>query len=211
MVQWLRRRFVTGFFVIVPLIISVAALVWVFGIVDGVTSPFFARVLGRQVPGLGMVVTGVLVLLVGVVATNVFGRRLLQRLERLLLQVPVFRTVYAPVRQLVAAFSPDNDTGFKQVVLVDCPGRGLVLGFLTREFTVSEPGGPARLMAAVYVPTNHLYLGDVLIFPREALRFPDLGVQDAIGIFLTGGTSLPAHVAAEGPAGAARMGGAQPE
>jgi len=209
--QWLRRRFVTGFFVIVPLIISVAALVWVFGIVDGITSPFFARVLGRQVPGLGMVVTGVLVLLVGVVATNVFGRRLLQRLERLLLQVPVFRTVYAPVRQLVAAFSPDNETGFKQVVLVECPGRGLVLGFLTREFTVSEPGGPPRLMAAVYVPTNHLYLGDVVIFPREALRFPDLAVQDAIGIFLTGGTSLPARVAATGPAGAAPTGVAEPE
>ncbi len=210
--QWLRRRFVTGFFVIVPLIISVAALVWVFGIVDGITSPFFARVLGRQVPGLGMVVTGVLVLLVGVLATNVFGRRLLQRLERLLLQVPVFRTIYAPVRQLVAAFSPDNETGFKQVVIVECPGRGLVLGFLTREFTVSGPeDGPPRLMAAVYVPTNHLYLGDVAIFPREALRFPDLAVQDAIGIFLTGGTSLPAHVAAAGPAEAARTGGAHQE
>src|SRR5690606_18935028 len=204
--QWLRRRFVTGFFVIVPLIISVAALVWVFGIVDGITSPFFARVLGRQVPGLGMVVTGVLVLLVGVVATNVFGRRLLQRLERLLLQVPVFRTIYAPVRQLVAAFSPDNETGFKQVVIVECPGRGLVLGFLTREFSVAGPDGRDQAMAAVYVPTNHLYLGDVLIFPRESLRFPDLTVQDGIGIFLTGGASLPARVAAGGVVPVVRAG-----
>ena len=209
--QWLRRRFVTGFFVTVPLVISVAALVWIFGIVDGFAGPFFARVLGREVPGLGMVVTAVLVLLVGVVATNVIGRRLLQRLENGLLLVPVFRTVYAPVKQLVAAFSPDNETGFKQVVLVENAGRGLVLGFLTREFTVAGPDGPDRRMAAVYVPTNHLYLGDVLIFPREALRFPDLTVQDAIGIFLTGGASLPGHVGAPDPAGAVRAGTALPE
>ncbi len=195
MTQWLRRRFVAGFFVTVPLIVSVAALVWIFGIIDGFTAPFYARVLKRDVPGLGMLTTAIVVLVVGVIATNVIGRRLLQRLEHWLLLVPVFRVVYAPVKQLIVAFSPENETGFKQVVLVEDAGRGLVLGFLTREFTVVDPDGGSRRMAAVYVPTNHLYLGDVLIYPRERLRFPDLGVQDGISIFLTGGMALPARVA----------------
>jgi uncharacterized membrane protein len=134
------------------------------------------------------------VLLVGVVATNVIGRRVLQRLEHWLLLVPVFRTVYAPVKQLIVAFSPDNETGFKQVVVVEDPQRGLVMGFLTREFQVDGPSGGSRAMAAVYVPTNHLYLGDVVIHPRERLLFPDLTVEEGIRIFLTGGMALPGRI-----------------
>jgi uncharacterized membrane protein len=195
MLAWLRRRFITGFFVTVPLIVSVAALVWGFRVVDGVTAPLYQRLLGRDVPGLGLLTGALVVLLVGVLAANVIGRRILQRLEHWLLLVPVFRTVYAPVKQLIAAFSPDNETGFKQMVLVDDPARGLVMGFLTREFMLIEPAGRATPMAAVYVPTNHLYLGDVLIFPRERLQFPDLTVEDGIRIFLTGGMALPGHVA----------------
>jgi len=194
MLAWLRRRFITGFFVTVPLIVSVAALVWGFGVVDGVTAPLYHRLLGRDVPGLGLLTGAVAVLMVGVLAANVIGRRILQRLEHWLLLVPVFRTVYAPVKQLIAAFSPDNETGFKQVVFVDDPARGLVMGFLTREFVLADSGGPARPMAAVYVPTNHLYLGDVLIFPRQQLQFPDLTVEDGIRIFLTGGMAMPGHV-----------------
>jgi uncharacterized membrane protein len=130
----------------------------------------------------------------GVVATNVIGRRVLQRLEHWLLLVPVFRTVYAPVKQLIVAFSPENETGFKQVVIVEDPQRGLVMGFLTREFQVEDPSGASRPMAAVYVPTNHLYLGDIFIHPRDRLQFPDLTVEDGIRIFLTGGMALPPRV-----------------
>ena len=71
-----------------------------------------------------------LVLAVGGLATNVLGKRLLQRGESYLLRLPVFRTVYAPVKQLVAAFSPENEMAFKRVVLVDDDQNGYVLGFL---------------------------------------------------------------------------------
>src|SRR6266478_6623695 len=116
--QWLRRNFIAGFFVTLPLFISVAAFIWIFNVVDGLTTPFYDRLLGRRIPGLGTLSTAVAVLLVGAFATNVIGKRLLQRVEGYLLRVPVFRTIYAPVKQLVVAFSPDNQYGFKQVVLV---------------------------------------------------------------------------------------------
>src|SRR5581483_10650713 len=103
---WLRRRFIAGFFVTVPLFISIAALVWTFNVVDGATTPLYDRLLGRRIPGLGTLSTAVFILMVGVFATNVIGRRVLQRAEGYLLRVPVFRTIYAPVKQLVAAFSP---------------------------------------------------------------------------------------------------------
>ena len=195
MVQWLRRNFIAGFFVTVPLVISIAALVWIFRLVDGSLGPMYARWLNREVPGLGIATTALVVLLVGTLATNVIGKRILARTESYLLRVPVFRTIYAPVKQLVVAFSPDNEYGFKRVVLVEEPGRGFVLGFLTKEFTVDRGSGTETLVA-VYVPTNHLYLGDIVIYPLERASYPDITVEQGIRIFLTGGMALPPRLKA---------------
>jgi len=190
---WVRRRFLTGFFVTVPLFITVAALVWIFGVVDGLTTPFYDRVIGKRIPGLGILSTAVAIMFVGVVATNVFGRRILTRGEEILLRVPVFKTIYSPLKQLIAAFSPENESGFKRVVLMEHAARGYSIGFLTKEFTVDRGKGP-EAMLAVYVPTNNLYLGDVVICARERALFPDITVEEGIRIFLTGGVALPPNV-----------------
>ena len=202
---WIRRRLLAGFFVSVPLVISVFALVWIFGIIVGLTAPLAAWILqlGEPEPtgtvrllasAVGLLGTVAVVLAVGAVATNVIGQRLLNRGERWLMMIPVFRTIYAPVKQLVVAFSPDNEQGFKRVVMVEDPHRGWVMGFLTKEFTVDRGAG-AESMMAVYVPTNHLYLGDIVLYPRERALFPDLSVEEGIRIFLTGGMSLPGRIA----------------
>ncbi len=188
--SWLRRSFLTGLVVTVPLFITVVTLVWTFRFIDGIATPLSMYFLGREVPGLGVLTTAAFILLAGAVATNVIGRRVLQRGEQWLLSVPLFKTVYAPVRQLVAAFSPDSESGFKKVVIVDDPRRGMVIGFLTREFTLDRGAG-VEPMIAVYVPTNHLYLGDVLVFSRAQAFFPDVSVEDGVRIFLTGGMALP--------------------
>lgn len=190
--QWFRRSFIAGFFVVVPLFISVAALIWLFGVVDGLTTPLYDRVLGQRVPGLGILTTAVVILLAGAIATNVIGKRFLQRGESILLRVPVFKTIYAPVKQLVVAFSPDNEFGFKRVVLLE-DKQGLALGFLTKEFVVDRGKGPEPMLA-VYVPTNHLYLGDIVICERDRATFPDITVEEGIRIFLTGGMALPPRV-----------------
>ena len=191
--SWLRRSFLAGLVVTVPLLITVVALVWTFRFIDGVARPLAEYAIGREVPGLGVLITAVFILATGAVATNVIGRRVLQRGEQWLLSVPLFKTVYAPVKQLVAAFSPDSETGFKKVVIIDDGRRGMVIGFLTREFTIDRGRGP-EAMVAVYVPTNHLYLGDVVVHPREQVFFPDVSVEEGIRIFLTGGMALPPAV-----------------
>ena len=193
--SWLRRTFVAGFFVAVPIVASVVAIIWMFRLVDGWTAPIAVRLVGHRVPGLGIVATMLVLLAIGALATNVIGRRLLQNAERYLLRVPLFRTVYAPVKQLVVAFSPDNEYGFKRVALVADPARGYMLGFLTKEFSLDRGEG-AEEVVAVYVPTNHLYLGDVFVLPRERVTFPDITVEQGIRIFLTGGMALPPRVSA---------------
>jgi uncharacterized membrane protein len=204
--QWLRRSFIAGFFVTVPLFLSVSAFVWLFRIVDGLTTPLFDRLVAdlnlqlpgwgavRHIPGLGILTTAAGIVLVGALATNVIGRRLLQRGEGYLLRVPVFKTIYAPVKQLVVAFSPDNEFGFKRVVMVE-DKRGYALGFLTKEFTLDRGKGPEALVA-VYVPTNHLYLGDIVVCERERACFPEITVEEGIQIFLTGGMAIPSQTRA---------------
>ena len=195
-VNWLRRSFLTGLVVTVPLLITVVTLVWTFRFIDGIARPVAMFWIGREVPGLGVLMTGGFILLIGAIATNVIGRRMLQQAEGWLLSVPLFKTVYAPVKQLVAAFSPDSESGFKKVVIVDDVKRGMVIGFLTREFTIDRGAGP-EAMIAVYVPTNHLYLGDVAVYPRAQAFYPDLSVEEGVRIFLTGGMALPTAVKQE--------------
>jgi uncharacterized membrane protein len=188
--SWLRRSFLAGLVVTVPLLITVVTLVWFFRFIDGFARPLSMYLLGREVPGLGVLLTAAIILVTGTVATNVIGRRILQRAEGWMLNVPLFKTVYAPVKQLVAAFSPDSETGFKKVVIVDDAQRGMVIGFLTREFTMDRGDGP-EAMVAVYVPTNHLYLGDVFVYRRSQASYPELSVEEGVRIFLTGGMALP--------------------
>ena len=204
MIQWLRARLLAGFFVMVPLIVSLAALYWIFSIIDRFTATLAGEQAGpatrAAVAGLGIVTTMLVVLAVGAVATNVIGRRVLNRAESWLMMIPVFRIIYAPVKQLVVAFSPDNEYGFKRVVMVEDSAQRWVMGFLTKEFTIDRGKGRETLIA-VYVPTNHLYIGDVLIFPRERAVFPDLDVEEGIRIFLTGGMSLPGDLGSRPEAG----------
>jgi uncharacterized membrane protein len=154
------------------------------------------RLFARDIPGLGIVVTAVIVLIIGAIATNMIGRRLVARGESILLHVPLFRTIYAPVKQLTSAFSPENELGFKRMVLVEDGARGMLLGFLTKEFTVDRGRGPETLLA-VYVPTNHLYLGDVIVCRPERASFPEMSVEEGIRVFLTGGMGIPEKVRAK--------------
>ena len=187
--SWFRRSLIAGTVVIVPLVISVAAFIWLFQLIDGVMRPVYAQWLGREIPGFGLVTMLLLVVMVGALATNVIGGRLLSRGEEYLLRLPVFRAVYGPVKQLVAAFSPDNQMGFKRVVLVDDPHRGLALGFLTKEFGIDKDD-MLETYVAVYVPTNHIYFGDIHIYPASKLLFPDMTVQEGVQVFLTGGMAM---------------------
>jgi uncharacterized membrane protein len=79
------------------------------------------------------------------------------------------------------------------VALIEDASRGYMLGFLTKEFSVDRGQGSEALVA-VYVPTNHLYLGDVIICQRDRVWYPDITVEQGIRIFLTGGMALPGRL-----------------
>jgi uncharacterized membrane protein len=187
-----KKSIIAGLIVVLPLLVSGLALVWVARLIEGTMSPLLDWLLGRSVPGLGFASALVVVIIVGLVATTVVGSRLLGQGEHIMARIPIFKDIYVPVKQLVSSFSPDNESGFKRVVLVPYAGtNGLAFGFLTKEFRSQNVNGDSEVWASVYIPTNHLYLGTVLCYPWSDLRFPDLSVEEAVRIALTGGTALP--------------------
>jgi uncharacterized membrane protein len=187
-----KKSLIAGLIVVLPLLVSGLVLVWIARLIEGTMSPLLEWVVGRSIPGLGFATALLLVATVGLAATTVVGSRLLGQGEHIMARVPIFKDIYVPVKQLVSAFSPENEAGFKRVVLVPYAGAsGLALGFLTREFQAKGTKGASETWASVYVPTNHLYLGSVLCYPWSEIRFPDLSVEEAVRIALTGGTAFP--------------------
>jgi uncharacterized membrane protein len=189
----LKKSFVTGIFVTVPLVVSVALLLWFFEKADDLFSPVIGGIVRTivpgavHIPGTGILSGIVIILLVGFFARNVAGRRILDALDRLIHRIPLLRTVYSTIKQLTNAFSPENTRSFKEVLLVEYPREGsFALGF--RTMTVEE--GDRRL-AVVYVPTNNLYLGEVLFFPEEKVVRMEITVEQAVKVLVSGGTAAP--------------------
>jgi len=189
----LKKSFVTGVFVIVPLVVSVALLLWFFEKVDNLFSPVIDGIVRvvlpgmSHIPGTGILSGIVVILLVGMIARNVVGKRLLDALDRLIQRLPGFRTVYSTIKQLTNAFSPESTRSFKEVLLVEYPREGsFALGF--RTMTAEENG---RRLAVVYVPTNNLYLGDVLFLPEDEVVRLEMTVEQAVRILVSGGTAAP--------------------
>ncbi len=198
--SWFKVRFFTGVFVTLPVVLT-AWVFWLFyASVDDFMAPLYEQFLGRHIPGLGFLTAILIIFVVGVFATNVVGRRILQWGERLIRYVPLVRRVYPTVKDFVDAFSPNRRAGFREFVIVEHPRDGAyAYGFLTGDVYV-EGTKPAALLS-VYVPTNHLYLGDVVLVPRDTVVSTGLSIEDGIRIILSAGTAAPSRLPHEGTSG----------
>jgi len=189
----LKKSFLTGAFVLLPLWVSIALLRWFFGKVDNLFSPVLDGLVQRtfpgttHVPGTGILAGLVIILLLGLFARNVVGKRILDALDLLIQRIPGYRTVYSTVKQLTNAFSPENTRSFKEVLLVEYPRVGTyALGF--RTMTVEENG---RNLVVAYIPTNNLYLGEVLFIPEESAVRLEMTVEQAVRLLMSGGIASP--------------------
>lgn len=186
-----KRTFFTGLVVVIPILITAFALYWLFRLLDGFLSPYIHEVAGREIPGLGILIEIVVIFLVGVVATNVLGSRILNWFQTLLMNTPVVKNIYPTIKQLVEAFHPSSSSSFKKVVLVEYPKMGtFAVGFLTSEVALKGDPRNQRLYS-VYLPTNNLYLGNVALFKEEDLIVTDFTVEEGLKIVLSGGTAFP--------------------
>jgi uncharacterized membrane protein len=207
-----KKSFLTGVFVLVPLALSLMLLLWFFEKVDTLFSPVLDGVVRTlfpgtdHVPGTGILAGLIIILLLGTLARSVVGKRLLDALDRLIERIPGYRGVYSTIKQLTDAFSPQNTKSFKEVLLVEYPMEGsYALGF--RTMTVEE--GKRRLVV-VYIPTNHLYLGEVIFIPEEKAVRLEMSIEQAVRLLVSAGIAAPRELRrVEDGAGA--VGGAEVE
>jgi uncharacterized membrane protein len=189
--NWLKSRFIAGFFFTVP-VFATGWILWKFWSgIDDIFGPMYERIFRRPVPGLGFLTAIGVILLMGMIARNVVGRRVLALSDRLLLKVPIYRRLYPSVKMLIDSFSPERRSAFRAVVLVQHPRPGeYAFGFVTSELTLDTPEGK-RDMVTVFVPTNNLYLGDITVVPRADVIATGLPVEEGLRIILSAGTATP--------------------
>lgn len=190
----LQRYFVTGFFTVIPFGLSALIVWWLVAFIDNSLGPVAWTLTGRHIPGLGLASALLLVLGAGWLTTNVIGERLLEFFESVFLNIPVFKWFYGTAKQATEAFSPHKKDAFKSVVLVEYPRPGVYsIGFVTGE-TVLDHGGSHKHLSSVYVPSNHVYIGEVVLAPKDHLVATTMTVQQGIQAVLAAGAGLPEHI-----------------
>lgn len=192
-----KRRFLAGLLVSIPVIITFLIIAWFFKFVDGLLGRLYDNILGYHVTGLGFISTLVLIFIVGVISTNVFGRKVIEYFEKIMLKIPLFKSIYTAIKQLVDAFSPESKgSAFKRFVVVEYPRPGVfVFGFLTKECTIkADKEGKEFSLRAIYIPTNNLYLGEIALFKNEEVFYTNIPVDEGIKIILSGGIATPGRI-----------------
>ncbi|RMH61603.1 MAG: DUF502 domain-containing protein [Zetaproteobacteria bacterium] len=189
----LRRYLIAGVIALAPLLVTVAIVDWLLKLSDKALALLPAAYqpaswLGMEIPGFGVLLAVVFIIVVGAVTTHVLGRRLMRLFDRLMERIPLIRTVHKTTRQLLGTLFSDSSRAFREVVLVPFPKPGQwAIGFVTGEGHMPAEAGGARCLA-VFVPSTPLPTTGWLLFvaPEDLTRM-DISVEEGMKLVLSGG------------------------
>ncbi len=191
----MRNHFLAGLAVVIPIAVTIFLIGLVVRKVDSWVKPLIPpqynpdTYLNFPVPGIGLLISIIMIWFLGVVATNFFGSRLLRLGESLLERVPVVRPIYGTIKQIVTAITSQKDRAFQEVCLVEYPRKGLyAIGFITKELG----GAPAHVLGggyvSVFVPTTPNPTSGFLLFvKRSDLSVLDMTVEEGIKMVISSG------------------------
>ncbi len=197
---WLRTIFVSGLLAILPVGATVYIMLLLYRMIDsfvGKNTPFgstIERAVGRWVPGLGIVITILLVFLIGFIMRGVLGRTLHYHFERIFFWFPGVRKMYGTLKQFTnALLNRSSSSSFQQVVMFEYPKEGInVLGLVTNEDLGKLQDALDEECVLVYTPTAPNPLsGYMLIIPKRLLTYVDMPVEDALSMVISSGSALP--------------------
>jgi len=185
----IRGQFVTGLLVVVPVAASILILIWVFDGIDHILQPVIRAIAGHDIRGVGFGVAIVLIFVVGIVARNFIGRRLMRYGNYLMMRVPVLRGLYSGIRQIMQTVASPDKPSFLQVVLVEFPRKDIwALGFITKEVT-TENGEKFLNVLIPHSPTP--WSGSFEIVKEKDIIRTQIAVDDAVKMIVSGGMTTP--------------------
>jgi len=182
----IRDTFLTGLFVFIPIAITVWIVVWLLSFVNSLVLPYLRYVLPiPDIPGVGILITVLLVFITGVIAQNYFGKKLISLWDELINRIPLVRSIYIATKQLMEnLFNSKGKGKFKETVLVEFPRKGMLsIGFVANKIQLDE-----KTYYLVYIPTAPNPTSGYTIFVEEnEVKHTDLTVEEATKIILSGG------------------------
>lgn len=188
----LKRYFLSGLLITVPLVITYLVLRFLLSAIDGILSPLVLRIFGYSIPGLGILVSILLILLAGVLTRGVIGMKLVSYWERFLHTLPLVRTVYAPAKQLILSIAGPQTDKFNRVVVIPYPRPGIyALAFAAEEVRLGERWGEERFVAVFVPSTPTPFTGFVVMVNKEEVFPTDISIEEAIKFLVSGGIAVP--------------------
>ena len=187
--QHLKAHFLTGIVVLLPAVVSIKILLWLVTKADNLLKPMVEDILGGYVFGAGICLIIPFIFVVGLLAQNYVGKKLVKLVGAIFDRVPFIRTVYSVVRQLLEPFSGEERNTFRQAVLIEFPMKDrFALGFIANDNVGYRDG---QKMITVFLPTNHLHLGTLVIIREDEVIPVDLNVEEALKIIVSCGIVVP--------------------
>jgi uncharacterized membrane protein len=211
--RW-QANFWAGLAIVLPGVISIAVLRWLFGTVANITDTlliFLPAKLTHHDQGSGpmywywslvaLVLATFLIGTVGLLARNYFGKRIIEWVDSALMRIPLLNKIYSATKQVNEAFSSTDKTAFRTVVLVEFPRAGVYsIGFITGDRPEAVQARTGQKVVCVFVPlTPNPTSGFLLMVPEEDVIKLDMSVPDAIKYVISLGAILPAHVPVPSP------------
>ncbi|XP_020255348.1 protein LIKE COV 1-like [Asparagus officinalis] len=189
--SWASKKFMTGCVILSPIAITFYVTWWFIHFVDGFFSPIYSH-LGMDIFGLGFVTSITFIFLVGVFMSSWLGASVLDLGEWFIKKMPLVSYIYSASKQISAAVSPDQTSrAFKEVAILRHPRIGeYAIGFITSTVTLRKNTDDEEL-TCVYVPTNHLYLGDIFLVNSKDIIRPNISIREALEIIASVGMSIP--------------------
>jgi len=183
----INQIFFKGLILVLPVTLSFYLTYWVIVKIESLFKSFLLFTLGKElyIPGLGILLTGVLIMLVGLLVNNFIVGKLINWITKLLERVPLIKIIYNPLKDLMGLIPGGDQARSKpqRVVLVPLPGLGVeALGFVTREELDEIPD---RNLVSVYIPLSYMLGGVTVLIEREKLKKIDMKVDQALKLSVT--------------------------
>jgi len=196
---WLRARLIAGVVIAAPIAISVGIVYWLITVIDARVKPLLPPLLDPEtytniaIPGVGVLVAILGLILLGAIGTNLIGRWMVQLTERLLSQIPVVSNIYGAFKQLFDILGSGDRKNFKEVVLVEYPKRGTwCLGFVSADAKGELREQLTSDFVGVFVPTTpNPTSGFLMYVNRNELKYLDMSVEDGAKLIISAGLVVP--------------------
>ncbi len=194
----LRKYIIAGLLVWLPFAATVVIVKLVVDLLDKIIlwlPPDWQpeTVLGFSIPGFGIILAISILLLTGMLAANLFGRRLVEFWEAVLNRIPLVRSIYNSVKQISSTILDSSGKSFRKVVMLQYPRKGVwSIGFLTNEAVGTEIEGLDDDLVGVFVPTTpNPTSGFIVMVPREDVTELDMSVEEGFKFIISMGVIIP--------------------